>query len=217
MSTSLGECNLALRAAPKAKRSVDDQRGRRRFSVASAHAITLLSMRAFAEAWPDPDIVQWVVGRLPWGQKAHTETVAGCNLHAGGCVDFCADRRLPHPRPAVPQPGRGPPGARRRPGRPWETVSVRPARAAAGARRRPGARRHPSGGAGLAATHWGVTDRLRQAALRPGATAGRRLPRDHAVIGYGFFTSGETPHRAITTLGACFPALRFALVPRPAD
>lgn len=29
----------------------------------------LLYMRAFAEAWPDPAIVQRVVGRLPWGQN----------------------------------------------------------------------------------------------------------------------------------------------------
>jgi predicted nuclease of restriction endonuclease-like (RecB) superfamily len=29
----------------------------------------LLYMRAFAEAWPDPQIVQQVVGRLPWGQN----------------------------------------------------------------------------------------------------------------------------------------------------
>ena len=29
----------------------------------------LLYMRAFAEAWPDPEIVQRVVGRLPWGQN----------------------------------------------------------------------------------------------------------------------------------------------------
>ena len=29
----------------------------------------LLYMRAFAEAWPDPAIVQQVVGRLPWGQN----------------------------------------------------------------------------------------------------------------------------------------------------
>jgi predicted nuclease of restriction endonuclease-like (RecB) superfamily len=29
----------------------------------------LLYMRAFAEAWPDLDIVQRVVGRLPWGQN----------------------------------------------------------------------------------------------------------------------------------------------------
>ena len=75
---------------------------------------------------------------------------------------------------------------------------------------------HPDALAWLAA-HWGVTDRLRQAALRAGATAGRRLPRGHAVMGDGFFTAGETPHRAITTLGARFPALHFALVPRPAD
>ncbi len=29
----------------------------------------LLYMRAFAEAWPDPAIVQRVVGQLPWGQN----------------------------------------------------------------------------------------------------------------------------------------------------
>jgi predicted nuclease of restriction endonuclease-like (RecB) superfamily len=29
----------------------------------------LLYMRAFAEAWPDPEIVQRLVGRLPWGQN----------------------------------------------------------------------------------------------------------------------------------------------------
>ena len=29
----------------------------------------LLYMRAFAEAWPDPEIVQRVVGRLPWEQN----------------------------------------------------------------------------------------------------------------------------------------------------
>ena len=29
----------------------------------------LLYMRAFAEAWPDPQLVQQVVGRLPWGQN----------------------------------------------------------------------------------------------------------------------------------------------------
>ena len=65
--------------------------------------------------------------------------------------------------------------------------------------------------------HWGVTDRLRQAIVRPAATAGRRLPRGHVVIGYGFFTAGETPRAAIDALNVRFPALRFALVPRPAD
>ena len=54
------------------------------------------------------------------------------------------------------------------------------------------------------------------------------------MIGYGFFTGGgvaqgptshsprqdhgeDTPHAAIVMLGARFPALRFALRPRPAD
>lgn len=34
----------------------------------------LLYMRAFAEAWPDPDIDQRVVGRLPWGQNIELPT-----------------------------------------------------------------------------------------------------------------------------------------------
>ena len=75
---------------------------------------------------------------------------------------------------------------------------------------------HPAALAWLA-DNWGVSDRLRQVVLRPGATAGRRLPRGHAVIGYGFFTSGESPQRAIAALAGRFPAVRFALVPRPAD
>jgi hypothetical protein len=75
---------------------------------------------------------------------------------------------------------------------------------------------HPDALAWLAA-HWGVTDRLRQVILRPAANAGRRLPRGHTVIGYGFFTAGETPHRAIATLAGNFPPLRFALAARPAD
>ncbi|HUB44973.1 MAG TPA: hypothetical protein VMB73_08310 [Acetobacteraceae bacterium] len=73
---------------------------------------------------------------------------------------------------------------------------------------------HPDALAWLA-THWGVTDRLRQVVLRPGASAGRRLPRGDSVIGYGFFTAGETPHRAIAALAARFSPLRFALLPRP--
>jgi hypothetical protein len=65
--------------------------------------------------------------------------------------------------------------------------------------------------------NWGVTDRLRQVAPRPGATAGRRLPRGHAVVGYGFFTADETPHAAIARIAARWPALRLWLLPRPAD
>jgi hypothetical protein len=64
--------------------------------------------------------------------------------------------------------------------------------------------------------HWGVTDRLRQVAAREKPTTGRRLRRGHAVIGYGFFTAGDTPHAAVVQLAARWPALRFRLVPRPA-
>jgi hypothetical protein len=67
------------------------------------------------------------------------------------------------------------------------------------------------------AAHWGITDRLRQVAVRPNATTGRRLRKTHAVIGYGFFTDGETPHTAITRLTKHWPGLRFRLMPRPAD
>jgi hypothetical protein len=75
---------------------------------------------------------------------------------------------------------------------------------------------HPASQAWLSA-HWGVRDRLRQVSVREGATAGRRLKRGHTVIGYGFFTPGQTPHAAIGHCEIHWPALRFALVPRPAD
>ena len=65
-------------------------------------------------------------------------------------------------------------------------------------------------------THWGVTDRLRHVALRPGATAGRRLPRGYQVASYGFFTDGETPHAAATQLALRWASLRFVLQPLPA-
>ena len=73
---------------------------------------------------------------------------------------------------------------------------------------------HPAALAWLAA-HWGVGDGLRHVAERPDPRPGRRLPRDHAVIGYGFFTCGDTPHAAIATLGPRWPALRLMLQPRP--
>jgi hypothetical protein len=65
--------------------------------------------------------------------------------------------------------------------------------------------------------HWGVTDRLRQVVAREKATTGRRLPKSHTVIGYGFFTAGETPEPAITQIAPRWPDLRFVLQPRPAD
>ena len=75
---------------------------------------------------------------------------------------------------------------------------------------------HPTALAWLAA-HWGTSDGLRQVVVRDKPTAGRRLPRTHTVVGYGFFTSGDTPLAAIETIAPCWPALRFVLQPRPAD
>ena len=75
---------------------------------------------------------------------------------------------------------------------------------------------HPDALSWLAA-HWGVTDRLRQVVMRDNASTGRRLKRGHAVIGYGFFTDGETPHAAIGDFEKRWPALRFVLQPRPVD
>jgi hypothetical protein len=66
-------------------------------------------------------------------------------------------------------------------------------------------------------THWGVTDRLRQVVERKKATTGRRLPKSNAVIGYGFFTVGDTPDAAITQIATRWSALRFVLKPRPPD
>jgi hypothetical protein len=37
------------------------------------------------------------------------------------------------------------------------------------------------------------------------------------VIGYGFFTDGETPHAAVGHLAKRWLALRYFLQPRPAD
>jgi hypothetical protein len=76
--------------------------------------------------------------------------------------------------------------------------------------------RHPAARTWLT-VHWGFTDRLRQVVERPKPGIGRRLPTGHAVIGYGFFTDGETPQAAIAQLAAQWPGLRFSLVPRPAD
>ena len=63
--------------------------------------------------------------------------------------------------------------------------------------------------------HWGTRDGPRKVAERPNPSAGRRLPSGHAVISYGFFTAGDTPRAVIGQLGARWPALRFALTPRP--
>ena len=75
---------------------------------------------------------------------------------------------------------------------------------------------HPQAQAWLT-QHWGLTDSPQQVCERSGATAGRRLPASHTVVGYSFFTAGETPHAAIAQLGSRWPALRFVLRPRPLD
>jgi hypothetical protein len=74
---------------------------------------------------------------------------------------------------------------------------------------------HPAALAWLAA-HWGISDRPRQVAVRENATTGRRRPLGHTVIGYGFFTAGDTPHAAVARLAARWAALRLVLQPRPA-
>jgi hypothetical protein len=75
---------------------------------------------------------------------------------------------------------------------------------------------HPEALTWLAA-HWGVTDRLRQVAIRDKATTGRRLPAGHTVIGYSFFTHQETPDTAIAHLVTRSPPLRFVVQHRPLD
>lgn len=75
---------------------------------------------------------------------------------------------------------------------------------------------HPAALAWLAET-WGTTDRLRQVVERTRPTIGRRLPAGHGIIGYGFFTAGETPTPALARLAAHWPALRFVLLARPVD
>ena len=67
------------------------------------------------------------------------------------------------------------------------------------------------------ARHWGTRDALRKIVARPNPSAGRRLTAGHAVISYGFFTSGETPRAAATQFVARWPMLRFVLTPLPAD
>ena len=67
------------------------------------------------------------------------------------------------------------------------------------------------------ARHWGTRDDLRKFVERPNPSIGPRLPADHTVLDYGFFTSGDTPHAAINQIGASWPTLRFVLAPRPPD
>lgn len=63
--------------------------------------------------------------------------------------------------------------------------------------------------------NWGLSDAPRQIALRAGATASKRLPAGHRVVGYGFFTEGEMPDTAIAALRPRWPGLSFRLLARP--
>jgi hypothetical protein len=58
--------------------------------------------------------------------------------------------------------------------------------------------------------HWGTTDGLRRVVERWVAA---RPPAGDAVVGYSFFTGGDTPHSAVTQLAARWPVLQFALQP----
>jgi len=63
--------------------------------------------------------------------------------------------------------------------------------------------------------HWGISDGLRHIVELADPRPGRRLSRNHAVLGYGFFTGDDTPRAAIAQLAARWTALRFVLQPRP--
>ena len=65
--------------------------------------------------------------------------------------------------------------------------------------------------------NWGTTDGLRQVAERAKPYTGRRLPVGHAVVGYGFFTAGDSPAAAVTQMARRWPGLRMALTPRPSN
>ena len=63
--------------------------------------------------------------------------------------------------------------------------------------------------------HWGVSDGLRQVSELSDPRPGCRLPKGHAVLGYGFFTGAETPHVAVAQLAPRWPGLRLVLQVRP--
>lgn len=62
--------------------------------------------------------------------------------------------------------------------------------------------------------NWGVASLPRQVVPRPGATAGKRLPIGHRVVGYGLFCEDSTPHAAQEALERIWTRLSFRLVVR---
>lgn len=55
--------------------------------------------------------------------------------------------------------------------------------------------------------HWGLDDLPRKVTLLPQATAGRRLPRGHDSVVYGFFAEGWEPAPFLACLTGAFPGL----------
>ena len=128
------------------------------------------------------------------------------------------DRRLPHPGAPVPRAGGGASGARRGlVGRsracPFDLHALLPVPAAI-LQLGPTDPRCP----GLAGGALGdaPTGCARSASGQSRRLAGGCRPAMR-VVGYGFFTAGETPQAAIARLGARWPALHFVLQPRPPD
>jgi hypothetical protein len=66
-------------------------------------------------------------------------------------------------------------------------------------------------------TNWGISGRLHQVASRPDAKPGRRLRKEEACLGFGFFAWDATPRAAMTRIAAKWPDLRFVLQALPAD
>ena len=84
---------------------------------------------------------------------------------------------------------------------------------------------HPDARAWLVA-NWGVVEAPAQMALVPGRKAGRRLhqqnfqagrrlPRGHRAVVYGFFTRGGTPAPVVRRMEEHYPLLTFRLTGRP--
>jgi hypothetical protein len=65
--------------------------------------------------------------------------------------------------------------------------------------------------------HWGIADPPRQILSHARPATERRLPRNHAAVGYGFFTTGAAPEAALARLGARWPDLSFVTRAVPPD
>ncbi|MBL7232907.1 hypothetical protein [Komagataeibacter oboediens] len=72
---------------------------------------------------------------------------------------------------------------------------------------------HPDARAWLHA-NWGLTEAPRQVRHLPGRKAGRRLPRGHRAMVYGFFTRMGTPAPVVRRMEEHYPTLTFRLSER---